>query len=141
MSFTAKVLINGTMLLYLFNDMPSKVQAVVICLCSSHSTGQYEQQRPGATKLVDTLRTSCRQGQLRGFGALNSSLHSRIFTSLSDGSSPRSYLFTSATGRIGVHTTAKYGTKPIRYVTLYFRDRLGAASPSVPVCEQKPYTV
>ena len=83
------------------------------------------------------------------FGALNSSPHPRIFTSLSDGSSPHSYLFTSATGRIGVHTTPKYGTKPIRYVTLYFRDRLGAASlchrncasTSVPVCEQKPYAV
>ena len=83
------------------------------------------------------------------FGALNSSPHPRIFTSLSDGSSPRSYLFTSATGRIGVHTTPKYGKKPIRYVTLYFRDRLGAASlchrncatTNVPVCEQKPYTV
>ena len=53
------------------------------------------------------------------FGALNSSPHPRIFTSLSDGSSPRSYLFTSATGRIGVHTTPKYGKKPIQYVTLY----------------------
>lgn len=38
-SFTAKVLIDGTMLLYLFNDMPSKVQVIVICLCSSHYTG------------------------------------------------------------------------------------------------------
>ena len=36
------------------------------------------------------------------------------------GSSPRSYLFTSATRRIGVHTAQKYGIKPIRYVTLHF---------------------
>ena len=27
-----------------------------------------------------------------------------------------------------VHTVPKYGTKPIRYVTLHFRDRHGAAS-------------
>ena len=44
------------------------------------------------------------------------------------GSNPRFYLFTSATGRIGVHTPPKYGTKPIRYVILHFRDRRGAAS-------------
>ena len=46
--------------------------------------------------------------------------HSWIFTSVSVGSSPRSYLFTSTTGRIGVYKlTPKYGTKPIQYVTLH----------------------
>ena len=58
-------------------------------------------------------------------------------------SNPR---FTSATGRIGVHTAPKYGTKPIRYVTLHFRERRGAASlrrrnraaTTVLMCEQKP---
>ena len=34
-----------------------------------------------------------------------------------------SYLFTFATVRIGVYTAPKYGTEPIRYVTLHFRDR------------------
>ena len=33
-----------------------------------------------------------------------------------------------ATDRISEHTAPKYGTKPIRYVTLRFRDRCGAAS-------------
>ena len=50
-------------------------------------------------------------------------LTSELFTSVSVGSSPRYYLFTSATGRISVHTAPKYGTKPIRYVTLHFLDR------------------
>ena len=43
-------------------------------------------------------------------------------------SSLRSYLFTSATVRIGVHIAPKYGTKPTRYVTLHFRDQRGAVS-------------
>ena len=64
----------------------------------------------------------------RGFAALNSSSHSRIFTFVSVGSSPRFYLFISATGRIGVHTAPKCGTKRIRYVMLHFRDRRDAAS-------------
>ena len=42
------------------------------------------------------------------------------------GSSPRSYLFTSATGRIADHTEPKYGT--IRYVMLHFLDWRVAAS-------------
>ena len=62
------------------------------------------------------------------------------------GSNPRFYLLTSATGRIGVHTAPKYGTKPIRYVILHFRDRRGAtslrrrnrAAITVLVCEQTP---
>ena len=115
-------------------------------------TIRYRMNSKGAgrpAQVVHTLRTSCQRGLPRGFDALNSKPHSLIFTSLSVASSPHSYLFTSATGRIGVHTTPKYGKKPIRYVTLYFRDRLGAASlwhrncstTSVPVCEQKSYTV
>ena len=46
-------------------------------------------------------------------------------------SSLRSYLFTSATVRIGVPIAPKYGTvsmEPTRYVTLHFRDQRGAAS-------------
>ena len=96
-----------------------------------------------------TRRTSYRRGWPRGIGALNSSPHSWIFTSVSVGSRPRSYLFTSATGRIGVHSAPKYGRKLIRYVTLHFWDRCGAASlrhrnraaTTVVVCWQKPYTV
>ena len=61
-------------------------------------------------------------------------------------SNPRFYLFSSATGGIGVHTAPKYGTKSIRYVILHFRDRRGAASlrrrnraaTTVLVCEQTP---
>ena len=36
-----------------------------------------------------------------------------IFTSVSVDSTTRSYLFTSATVRIGVHSTPKYGTKQV----------------------------
>ena len=43
-------------------------------------------------------------------------------------SSPRSYSFTSVTVRIPVHIAPKCGTEPIRYVTVHFRDRHGAAS-------------
>ena len=57
--------------------------------------------------ISNTYRTSCRHGWPRGFGVLNSSPHSSIFTSVSVGSWPRSYLFTSAMGRIGVHTAPK----------------------------------
>ena len=57
--------------------------------------------------ISNTYRTSCRHGWPRGFGVLNSSPHSSIFTSVSVGSWPRSYSFTSAMGRIGVHTAPK----------------------------------
>ena len=77
---------------------------------------------PGLEQVVYTHRTSRPSSWPRGFGALNSSSHSWIFTSTSVGSSPLSYLFTSATLRIPVHTTSKCGTEPIRYVSLNFRD-------------------
>ena len=60
------------------------------------------------------------------------------------------FLFTSATGRTGVHTALKYGSNPIRYVTPHFRDWRSAASllrhrnraaRIVFVCGQKPYPV
>ena len=38
------------------------------------------------------------------------------------------------TGRTGVHTEPKYGTKPIRYVALQFRGRRGAASLPPKMC-------
>ena len=56
--------------------------------------------------ISNTYQTSCRRGWPRGFGALNSSAHSSIFTSVSVGYRPRSYLFTSVTGQ-GVHTAPK----------------------------------
>ena len=53
----------------------------------------------------------------------------------------------SATVRIPVHTAPKCSTEPVRYVTLPFRDRRGAASQrfrnradiAVLICKQKPY--
>ena len=95
----------------------------------------------GAAKNYSVLRTPTARGGtsrsqgltivparlIERVGALNSSHHSLIFTSASVGSSPRSNLFTSGTGRVGVYTALKYGTKPIRYVTLHFRDRHSAA--------------
>ena len=95
---------------------------------------------------VHTHRTSCRSGWPRGFGELNPSpLPNTHFVLV--GSSPRSYLFTSVTVRIPVHTAPKCGTAPIQCVTLYFRDRRGAASHryriraeiTVLMCEQKYY--
>ena len=59
---------------------------------------------------------------------LNLSSHSSIFTSVSVDSSPRCYLFTFATVRIPVQTEPKCGTKPVRFVTLDFRDERDAAS-------------
>ena len=78
-------------------------------------------QRPGASQIAHTDQTSCRRGWPWGFGVLNSSPHSWIFTSVSVGTSPCFYLFTSATDRTGVHTAPKYSTKPVRYVTLHRR--------------------
>ena len=62
------------------------------------------------------------------------------------GSSPRSYLLTSATVRVPVDITSKCGTEPIRYEALHFRHRRGAASLryinraeiTVLVCKKKP---
>ena len=68
-------------------------------------------------------QTSCRSGWQRGFGELNPSPYSWIFSSISVGPSHLSYLFTSATARIPVHTARKWGTEPIRYMTLHFRDQ------------------
>ena len=59
---------------------------------------------------------------------------------------PLSELFTSAADQIPSHTTPECGTEPIRYVTLHFRDRRGAATLryrnrakiTVLMCEQKP---
>ena len=93
-----------------------------------------------------THRTSCRRDWPRSFCALNPSRLSWIFTSVLVGSNPRSYLSTSATVWIPVHTALKSDTEPIRYVTLHFRDQCGAASlrhknraaTTVRVCEQTP---
>ena len=66
------------------------------------------------------------------------------------GCSPGSYSFTSAMGRIVVHTAPQYGQKLIPYMTLHLRSTFlcGAASfryrnraaTIVVVCEQKPYS-
>jgi len=83
---------------------------------------------PGQHNLPHKHQKSWRSGWPRWFGAIKcqSSLLN-IYLHLS-GSSPRSCLFTSSTGQIGVHTALKYGTKPIGYMTLHFRDQRGAAS-------------
>ena len=72
---------------------------------------------PGRQK---SFTSSQQHGWPRGFGALNSSPNSWIFTSPSVGSAPPSFIY-------GVHTAPKYGTKPIWYVTLHFRDRRSTA--------------
>ena len=62
-------------------------------------------------QVVHTHRTSYRSGWPGGFGELNSSLHSGIFTSVSVDSISLSYLSTSSTVRVPVHTATKLGTK------------------------------
>ena len=66
------------------------------------------------------------------------------------GSSPRSYIFTSAKGRLGVHTAPKNGKKnyPICDAPLsrsarrsFARRHRNCASTTVLVCEQKPCPV
>ena len=52
----------------------------------------YGQQWPAAAQVVHTHRTSCRSGWSKRSGPLNSSPLSWIFTPVSVGSSPRSYL-------------------------------------------------
>ena len=90
--------------------------------CSMTSNGT------GLEQVVHTHRTSCRSNWPRRTGALNLSPHSWIFTSVSVGSSRRSYLFTSAAFGITVHSPLKCGTEPVRYRTLHFRDRCVVAS-------------
>ena len=75
--------------------------------------------------------STMQSGWRRGSGALDPSSHLWISTSVSVGTSPSSYSFTSATVRIPVHTKTKQ-QKPIRYVTIHFQDWLGAAS----LCER-----
>ena len=53
----------------------------------------------------------------KGFGALSSSPHSWMFTSVSVGSNPRPYLFATATVRMGVYTAPKYITKAIQHLS------------------------
>ena len=67
-----------------------------------------EQQRPGAAKTrshtLNIVAVSWRRDWPRGFGAFNSSHHYWIFISFLVGSNYRSYLSTSATVWIPVHT-------------------------------------
>ena len=78
---------------------------------------------PGLEQVVHTHRTSC--GWLTGFGELNYSPHSFIFTSISVVSRARFHLFTSCTIRIPVHTAKKSDTGPIPSVKLHCRHRRG----------------
>ena len=82
------------------------------------------------SKLFTLIESRAVATKARGFSALNSQSSLLIinFTSVSVGSSPRSYLFTSAAFRITVHSPFKCGTEPVRYRTLHFRDRCVAAS-------------
>ena len=74
-------------------------------------------------QVVYKHQKSCRSSWPRGIGELNPSPYSWIFSSISVGPSPLSYVFTSATSRIPVHTAPKWGTEPIQYMTLHFRDQ------------------
>ena len=78
----------------------------------------------GRHKLFTQIEHRARARWPRGFGALNSSPHSSIFTSVSVVSSPRSYLFTSVTGQSMAQNlsdmsrfTFKIGAAELRSVT------------------------
>ena len=58
-----------------------------------------EQQQPRVAQVVHTHQTLSQHGWLRGFGTLNYSPCSWIFTFVSVVSSPLSYLFSSTTSR------------------------------------------
>ena len=85
-------------------------------------------------------RTSWRHDWPRGLGALSSSPLSRLFTSVSVGSSTRLYRFTSATGRIGVYTTIKYDKKtyPISDTPL-LRSAWRSVAPSQNSSQPQPF--
>ena len=118
---------------------------------------QYEQQRPqGRTsrshasnivlaRLAERAWCTNFQSSLLNIYCLLQRQH----TSSSVGSSHRSY----ATDQISEHAAPKYGRKPIRNVTLRFRDKRGASllchrnraattdPTTVHVCEQRPHPV
>ena len=105
-----------------------------------------EQQQPRAAQVVHTHQTLSQHGWLRGFGTLNYSPCSWIFTFASVVSSPLSYLFSSTTSRIlvSVHITPLYGTKPILKSAQHSTASLchrNHATTNVLVCEHKPYPV
>ena len=104
---------------------------------------QCEQQGPGSAQVVHTHRTWCRRAWPRGFGELNPSPHFWIFTFVSVGSSPRSYLFTSATGRIGVwrkiHSICNAPRS--RSARRSFAPSQKSRRHTVFVCERKPFPV
>ena len=105
--------------------------------------------RPGHKSFTRTSNiTSARLAERDWCIKIQSSLL-QIYFRLS-GSSPRSYLFTSAKGRSGVHTAPKNGKKnyPICDAPLsrsarrsFARRHRNCASTTVLVCEQKPCPV
>ena len=64
-------------------------------------------------QVVYKHQPSCRSGWSRGFGELNPSPYSWISSSISLGSSPLSYLFTSATDTCSHRTKVGHRTYPI----------------------------
>ena len=78
-------------------------------------------------KPIDDPQASCRSCWPRGFGSLIPNLHSWKFTSVQVGSSPPFY-FSLPPRSDCSPCTIKCGTEPIRYVTLLFPNRRGAAS-------------
>ena len=95
---------------------------------------QYSKNSSGTDleQVVHTHRTSWRNGWPRWFCSLNPNPHSWIFTSVSEGSSPLSYLITSATVQIPSHYIKMWPTEPLRSMTLHFRDRRGAVTEIAP---------
>ena len=75
-------------------------------------------------QVVHTHQASCQSGWPSGFGALNPSPHSLIFTSTLADSRPRSYSFT-----VSLVHHKQWNQNLFRCATIHFQDRRGAASP------------
>ena len=98
---------------------------------------------PELERVFHIHRASHGSGWPRGFYQLNSSPHSWIFTSVSLGSNPRSYSFTSSMVRTAMIIVAQKLVQSLwRSPFIHFQARRRAASlrffPTVFLCEQKP---
>ena len=79
---------------------------------------------PELEQVVHTYQASCQSGWPSGFGALNPSPHSLIFTSTLADSRPRSYSFT-----VSLVHHKQWNQNLFQCATIHFQDRRGAASP------------
>ena len=99
--------------------MPSSFDAVKAteAMNTLYRLALRKQQRYRTEQVVHIHRTLCRSVWPRGFGELNPSPHSWIFTSVSPQVAPIYSL--PLRSEWPVHTALKCGTEPVRCVTLH----------------------